>query len=231
MIFECAKSRNGTLTVIGLAFLLIAGCGGAVFNPSFVNTVNGGVFPVTPGPTTGFILVRVANETNDPLEFVVTIQGEIPRRNDDGSFVMDEAGNILTETVRRTVRLQTTPNGRANDAGVLFPCQQELVTFIGLGENLLPTDAAAFVGGAGAGGETGFGITVGDLNPLSYAENNFDCGDTVIFRALQDSRAAGGISLQSYLLPGSEQPSEFSGLSTFENYEQFLETQIPEGGP
>lgn len=226
----CVNLAMCAVPAIGIG--LLAGCNAnALLNPSFVNTVEGGVFPVTPGPNTGFVLIRVANETNDALEFVVTIEIDVPRRNEDGSFVIDGDGNVLTESVRRTVRLQTVPNGRANDAGVLFDCTRQRISLVGLGENLLPTDAAVFVGGGGAGGETGFGIAAGDLNPLSFAANNFDCGDTIIFRALQNTQAAGGISLQSYVSPGSEQPSEFSGQSTFEIYEQFLESQIVESGP
>lgn len=217
----------------GLAVALaLGGCGGvSLLNPAFTNTISGGVFPVTPGPSAGFILVRVANETTDTMEFVVTVEKQVPRRNNDGTFVIDANGNVLTETERRTVRLVTAPNGRANDAGVLFDCKRELVTLVGLGENLLPTDAAAFVGGAGAGGVVGFGIPVGNLNPLSYFDNNFDCGDTIIFRALRNTSVAGGVSLQSYLLPGSEQPSSVTGPNTFVNYEQFLESQIREDEP
>ena len=95
----------------------------------------------------------------------------------------------------------------------------------------MPTDAAVFVGGEGAGGAAGFGVTAGDLYPLLQSENNFDCGDTVIFQAVRSSGSAGGVALQSLLLPNSEQPDSYSGADTFVNYDQFLESQVSEEGP
>jgi hypothetical protein len=113
--------------------------------------------------------------------------------------------------------------------GVLFTCEESPVTIIGLGENLLPTDSAVLVGATGGG--TGFGVKAGDLNPLLLEANNFDCGDTVIFQAFLSASVPGGVGLQSFLLPSSEQPSEFSGPDTFQNWQQFLESQIREEEP
>jgi hypothetical protein len=84
------------------------------------------------------------------------------------------------------------------------------------------------VGGEGAGGATGIGVRAESLNALSLAEGDFNCGDTVIFRAIVQTGLAGGIKLQSFLLPGYEQPRDFSGPSTFVNFQQFLETQVSE---
>ncbi len=228
------SSSCGLSCLLAVLLLGFAGCGNlTLVNPAFENTVSGGVFPLTPGPLAGFLLVRVKNETIDPIEFVVTIQQEVPRRNEDGTLVPspDPDGGVLSETERKTVFLDTSPNGQGSDIGVLFPCAEVLITFVGLGENLLSTDAAAFVGGGGAGGATGFGIPVGSLNPLSFQANNFDCGDTIIFRALQSVGVPGGVSIQPNLLPADEQPSEFSGPSTFVNYEEFLESQVREDEP
>ena len=161
----------------------------------------------------------------------LTIEREVLVVDEDGDFQLDDMGAFVTRPERRTVRLTTSPVGIANDLGVLFPCGQSPVTLIGLGENLLPTDAAVFVGGQGPAGTTGFGVTAEGVNPLSLAAGNFNCGDTVIFRAFRNLGVAGGIGLQTFLLPGSEQPSVFSGPSTFENFEQFLESQIRESEP
>jgi hypothetical protein len=213
------------------AVLLATGCGSGVFNPAFVNTLVGGVVPVTPGPAAAFVLVRCVNETNQGVEFIVTIEREVLVLDEDGDYQVDDDGNWLTETVRRTVRLTTQATGTARELGTLFPCDTSPVTYVGLGENLLPTDAAVYVGGEGTGGAAGYGVAAGDLNPLQLAIGNFNCGDTIIFRAYQAIGVAGGVGLQSLLLPGSEQPESFSGPSTFENLERFLEEQVRENEP
>jgi hypothetical protein len=71
-------------------------------------------------------------------------------------------------------------------------------------------------------------VPAGDLNPLLLEVGNFNCGDTIIFRAFVSTGAVGGVALQSFLLPGSEQPSIFRGPNTFVNLEQFLESQVRE---
>lgn len=216
-----------------IAVLLTVGCGGetTLFNSAAINTFVGGETPVTPGPGASFILVRVINETSQVAEFIVTIERDVLVRDEDGNFQVDEQNNFITRPERETVRLITSPTGNANELGVLFPCSESPVTLIGLGEDLLPTNAAVFVGGAGAGGAGGFGVTADSLNPLSLAAGNFNCGDSVIFLAFLSRGVAGGVGLQSFLLPGSEQPSIFNGPDTFVNFERFLESQVREDEP
>jgi len=67
------------------------------------------------------------------------------------------------------------------------------------------------------------------MESLLISEGNFNCGDTIIFNAFRSSGVAGGVALNAFLLPGSEQPSIFSGPDTFVNYQQFLESQVQEG--
>ncbi len=81
------------------------------------------------------------------------------------------------------------------------------------------------------GGAAGFGVSAANLNPLQLFAGNFNCGDTIIFRAFRSTGLAGGVSLQSFLLPGSEQPSVFGGPSTFLNYAELLESQVREEEP
>ena len=221
------------VSACGLSGLCPAGCGADAgwLNPAFVNTFTGGIVPLTPGPSTAAILVRCVNETDETVEFIITIERLELVADDQGNPQYDEdAEEWVTRPTRQTVRLATSPGGLASDMGILFSCQESPVTHIGLGEDLLPTDAAILVGGT-AGGATGVGVKVGDLNPLQLAANNFDCGDTVIFRAFRSTSVVGGVALQSFLLPGSEQPSAFSGPSTFRNWEQFLESQVREEEP
>jgi len=208
-----------------------AGCGTSVLNPAFINTVSGGQFPVTPGPSAKFVLVRALNETGVPVEFFVTIEREVLRVDDQGDFVLDDQGNFATDPVRESVRILTGSTGLSTDIGVLFPCGTSPVTLVGLGENLLPTDRHIAVGGGGAGGATGVGVTVENLNPLSLAASNFNCGDTIIYRAFRSTGTPGGVLVSTFLLPGSEQPFDFSGPSTFVEFQDLLDSPTGSAGP
>ncbi len=207
---------------------ICAGCGNGIFNPAFVNTFSGGVFPLTPGPGADFVLVRVVNETSQVAEFTVTIERDVIEVDDDGNPLVDDDGNLITRPLRETKRLTTTNVSPANELGVLFDCSTSPINIVGLGENLLPTDAAVFIGGGGTGGMVGFGIPASTVNPLSRAAGNFGCGDTIIFRAILSTGVTGGVRIESFRLPGSTQPSNFSGPSTFVNLQAFLESQTPE---
>ncbi|MGB2986354.1 MAG: hypothetical protein WBE26_10770 [Phycisphaerae bacterium] len=233
--------RSDVAARIGLAMLLslglpATGCGlsAGIFNPAFINTLVGGQVPVTPGPGAAFILVRCINETGEAARFILTIQRDELTLNDDGTYRIDpDTGEFITVSVRERYEPQTTADGLGREIGMLFPCGESPVTHIGLGKNLLPTDTAVFVGGEGVGGAAGFGVAAGNLYPLQFDEagGNFNCGDTVIFRAFRSSGVAGGVGLQSFLLPGSQQPSIFTGPSTFVNLEELIESQIREEEP
>jgi hypothetical protein len=223
-------NRTGWLGIGAVGILLLASaCGGdaQLFNTAFLNTILGGQLPLTPGPGAAFVFVRVVNDTTQVAEFIVTTERPVLVQDSDGNFIVDSQGNFLTDTKpeRKTVRLITAVNGLGAQLGVVFPCNVTPVTVIGLGENLLPTDAAIFLGGEGSGGVGGFGVSVGDLNPLRMDAGNFNCGDTVIFRAFRNSGVPGGVALQVFLLPGSEQPDIFTGPDTFVNLANFLESQ------
>ena len=215
----------GALGLLALA----AACGSTatVFNPAFLNELYGGQVPVTPGPGAAFVLVRALNETDQDVEFIVTIEREVLIEDDDGNFQQDDQGNFITQPKRESLSLLTSAASQAAQAGVLFSCSPSPVTLVGLGEDLQPTDAAVFVGGEGAGGAAGFGVPAGNLNPLSLEVGNFNCGDTIIFRAFVSTGVVGGVALQVYLLPGSEQPDEFNGPDTFVNLSNYLESQVP----
>ena len=221
------KVFQSTAVVAGFVVL---GCGNPVafFNPSFVNLTSGGVFPLTPGPGADFVLVRVLNETLTNAEFIVTIERDVFQRDDEGNVILDEFGNPLTVAVRETKRLTTLVAAPGNEMGVLFECSTSPINLIGLGENLLPNDAAVFLGGGGAGFAAGSGVAVGDFQALSRLVNppNFVCGDTVVFRAIVSSSNVGTVKLESFLLPGFEQPDQFVGPNTFVNYQNFLESQL-----
>ncbi len=219
--------------VVAIALVMSGGCGGAEawLNPAFVNTFIGGQFPVTPGPSSAYVLVRVKNETLQNAEFIVTYEQEVIEADDDGNFLYDDFGNPVTRIERTTTRLSTFPDAPANDSGLLVDCSVFPVQRIGLGETLLGEDAAVLIGGAGPGGAGGVRVTAQTLNPLSLLAGNFNCGDTVIFRAFRSTGVAGGVALQSFVQPGSEQPGAFSGPSTFVSYDQVLELHQREDEP
>lgn len=231
LIKQLPKRSRHARSALAVLALLASGCGTGVFNPAFVNTVSGGQFPVTPGPSAAFVLVRALNETGTPVEFFVTIERERLRLDDEGNFVFDDQGNFATDPARETVRVLTGATGLSADMGVLFPCGTEPVTLVGLGANLLPTDRHIAVGGGGAGGATGVGITVENLNPLSLASSNFNCGDTIIYRAFRSTGTPGGVLVSTFLLPGSEQPFDFSGPSTFLEFQDLQDTPSDEAAP
>ncbi len=219
--------------IVGMAFvvgcLFLSSCGG-IFNPAFVNTVSGGQFPLTPGPEASFILVRVVNETAQNAEFIVTIERDVIQRDDEGNPEIDDAGIVITRAERETKRLQTVSTAPGNELGVLFSCKESPINVIGLGDNLLPTDAALFLGTAGGAGGGGFGVPAESVDPLVREVGNFACGDTVVFRAILSRQTAGGVVVESFLLSGFNQPSVFEGPNTFVNLESFLESQVAEDG-
>lgn len=202
----------GALMISGT---LICGCNVGFLNPAFANTLTGAVVPLTPGPESSFVLVRVINETGVSVEFVVTAERE---------ELIDEGNAIITQTIKETVRLLTFPIGQAQELGVLLDCTPG-ITRIGLGENLDQpgTDAGIFIN-AEVGGIAGAGVPV-DVAPL-VSPGNFVCGDTVIFRAFTSTGNVGGVKVQTALLDFQSQPSQFIGPDTFLNARRFLELQI-----
>lgn len=233
------RMDSGKLFYVG-AFsmaLLAAGCGTvSLFNQPFLNTIVGGEFPITPGPNAAFVFVRVVNQLDQAADFIVTIERESILLDDDGFAVIDDNGNPQTFTSIETVRLRTFPVDLANEAGTLFQCSTSAVRRVGLGENLLPNDAAIFVL-TGLQPDSfeigvGFGVTAEGLNPLEWEANNFECGDTIVFRAIPAAGqgTSGNVRIETLLYPGTEEPGIFNGPSTFANYSNFLDTFVTDEG-
>lgn len=234
------RTQGILVGLLSLAVLSLGCDNASFFNPGFLNQVQGGVFPVTPGPGAAFVLVRVHNDTGNVADFIVTIERRVLVVDEEGNAQFDDNGELLTREEMQTVRLRTFPVALANDTGVLFTCEESPVIRVGLGEDLLPGDAAAFIiedYNEGAAIQTGgFGVAAEGLNPLVLDAgdvSNFNCGDTIIFRAFTSSGTgtAGNIKFQAFLQPGSEQPSLFGGPNTFVNYADFLEDQMREDEP
>jgi hypothetical protein len=226
---------------VGLAAAVFAaGCGidATLFNPQFLNTLGDNFYPSTPGPNASFVFVRVINETDSAVEFVVTAEKEVRVLDEDGNVQFDDEGNVLSRLELETVRLRTLPELSVNQTGVLFPCSVNAIRRVGLGESLLPGDAAALVTDD-YNAETnvigvGFGVP-SNINPLSEIDGNFACGDTVIFQAFSrsavGSTSGGDIYFSSFVDYSADNPGTFDGPDTFANYERFLQTQVREDEP
>ena len=184
----------GATSFIGVWIVGLTGCGddaAAIFNRSFINTLTASEFPLAPRPENGFVLVRVVNSAQDPIRFLV-------------------------------VELFTQPGANVNEAGVLFECSpEEPILRIGLGRNLNKpqSDPALFVGGVAAG-TPGFGVP-SNKNPLSSEDGLFQCGDTVIFRAIVSTNSVGGFRVESFVIPWESQPEDV-GKDTFGSVRRFL---------
>lgn len=218
--------RRNKRSVLLVVFSLGAGalgCGATAtfFNPSFLNYVTGGVIPLTPGPSSGFLLVRARNNTADAIEFIVTIEREVEVIPDPG---VDTP--ITTAIEQETFRLITIPDNLANDVGILFDCP---VTRVGLGEDIdrPAEEPGLFVGTETGGFIQGFGVP-GNVNPLDARIGNFTCGDTVIFEASTSVGAVGNISVASFVLPAEGQPATVSGPDTFNNARSLVDQFAPE---
>ena len=191
------------LAVVPVAWL---GCGpnATVLNPAFVNFAVGGIVPLAPTSASGFVMVRVINNTASNIRFVVSAERSVE--------ITDDAGVITVETQKETRRLQTFPVNLANEVGVLFDCP---VDRIGLGEELdFPATEPGLFIGAIPGEQEGFGVP-GNVNPLDSRVGNFACGDTVIFQASTQAGTIGNLAVQTFRLSGADQVE--TGITTFVN--------------
>ena len=85
----------------------VVGCGENVsfLNPTFLNTLEGGQFPISPGPGADFVLVRVKNSTiNTPISFTVTAEITRAARDENGDIQLNEFGDVVTEMVLESHR-------------------------------------------------------------------------------------------------------------------------------
>jgi hypothetical protein len=205
------------LTVVLLAASAgwTSGCGenAYILNRSFVNYTQGGVFPLAPGQSSGFNLIRLVNLTDNPVQFIVTVE----------RFVVAQEGEEETTQVEtQTYQLDTFPNGLTNEVGLLVNCGS---IRIGLGENLnFPQDEPGLYVGVSAGTDeiiAGFGVPA-RVNPLDARAGNYGCGDTLIFQAARQDGVPGNIAVKSYVLPAASQPTEYSGPDTFNNARSLL---------
>ncbi|MBN1511320.1 MAG: hypothetical protein JXB13_04845 [Phycisphaerae bacterium] len=204
------------VVVLGASAAWTAGCGeNATFlNSSFINYTQGGVIPLAPGQASGFNLIRLVNQTDNPIQFIVTVERYV---------IVEEGGEETAQVQTQTYQLDTYPNGLTNEVGLLVDCGS---VRIGLGENLnFPEDEPGLFIGVDAGTDeiiTGFGVPA-RVNPLDARAGNYSCGDTLIFQATTQVGVPGNIAVKSYVLLGATQPTEYSGPDTFNNARSLLD--------
>lgn len=210
-----SRKRFVLLTVIAVVSAgTWNGCNSALFfNPAFINSATGEIFPLTPGDRAAFVLVRGNNTTQSSIEFVVSAERLVPDEDDP---------NVMNP-VLVTYHLLTQPTAQANDLGVLLDCP---VSRVGLGEDTIdqPQSEPGLFVGATAVGAGGFGVPP-NINPLSADFGNFDCGDTIVYQASTAGGAVGGVIVASFVLDDAGQPDPPSGLDTFVNARSLIEEQ------
>lgn len=200
---KCTPMKNTRRrSLVGLLVLGAAaplGCfDPTIFNPGFVNTFQGGLFPLVPGEEVGLLLVRVVNSTDQTMSFRVTIERPA---------VVVDVNTGASVTAFETTELFTEPGTLSSEAGVLFECTADNpITRLGLGENLNQpsSEPGLFVGVMGDLTQ-GFGVPP-NINPLRRDNDDFRCGDTVIFNAFSSANAPGGFKVQAFVLPHERQP-------------------------
>jgi hypothetical protein len=216
-----SKRRLAALLILGPA--VVWGCSqeATLFSDTFRNFSEGDVVPLTPGAASELVMVRLINDTDQAIEFVVTAERQV--------LVVDDEGNAVIESTDETVRLPTLPLESANEVGALFDCP---VTRVGLGEDIdRPTsEPGLFVQPAGQAADIsqGFGVP-SNMLPLDSRVGNFGCGDTIVIRAIESQGQVGSLKVQSFVLPWTTQPDTFLGPHTFNNVRIFLEQQVFEG--
>lgn len=192
-------SSRHPLILASLTATLLTGC----LNPSFVNNVGGGggVVPLAPGDTP-FVQILVVNATES---YIVDVTfGFTPAF--EGSNSLTVAG-IMPE----------------QQAGVVLPCP---VTQLGLGDpSSLSTPAVVLT----LADDSKVNIPAGAFPFTVMGNEDFVCGDTVVFTVAESSTTGYGISISSGRVLGSTQTGPFSGPDTFAILEQLITAIDPPG--
>jgi hypothetical protein len=161
-------------------------------NPEQVNAAVGGLYPTAPGDTP-FVLVRLINDTNASLDTVISI--------DQGS------------TVTRTIVVDDLTPG-IRELGYLIPWPFLRVSLGALDSPFTPSITGTFGGGGS--------IAVPFGQPALAAGQQFDEGDTVIFRITGDIRTPSSVVVSSGLIDGATQTGPLSRADTFRTVELLL---------
>jgi len=156
-------------------------------NPAFLAELGTPISPIAPGDEP-FLVVRCLNMTDQRVVFFPSWASV------DGTLVLG-APNI----------------GPGTDVGFALPCAEgSPVERITLGDIENPTTASAWI--------VFDDFTRQELVPFTKILQigvDYECGDVVVFAAVQDNTNASGYSIIYGVIDGSRQPDEFSGALTY----------------
>ncbi|HSW44953.1 MAG TPA: hypothetical protein VLM89_05235 [Phycisphaerae bacterium] len=167
--------------------------GAGCLSPELVNQTVGGLYPTAPGDQP-FVAVRVINETSSILD--------IPIVYDDGSV----------PTYRYLIQA-LTPMGR--DTGIVLEWPIMRVAVGDLDNPYLPQIVAYYSNGATSG--VFFG------HHALQAGVDFERGDTIIFRFVEDSRSPAYIRVDPGRIAGSSQQGTFSRGDPFQRLQLLMQ--------
>ncbi len=186
------RSKKRCGAVVLLSLLL--GCTSGEILPGF--EIGPASVPVAPGDTP-FVMIRCLNGSG-----IFAIDFLIQTESTTSSGLATGGGNLL--------------NVRSNggDASLILPCPVDRIT---LG-NLNDPNAIGFR--VGIPGQQKIEV-VWAQDPL-VAGFSYNCGDTVIFQAIDDQNSSGGILVSTGLIGGASQTGPFTGPDTFANLEALL---------
>lgn len=170
-------------------------------DPGLVNIVTqGAIFPIAPGDANKFVVVKCVNLTRNLLvDF----------------FPSAEIRDVQTlETARVDFDLRNV-SFDGGVAGAVLECPLVRIT---LGSLDQPELVNGFAVGPAAQGKVGIPFTA---NPL--IENvNYSCGDLVLFVAVDDPTAAGGVSIQTGVVSAASLPPP--AIDTYGRLRSLLES-------
>ena len=93
------RGRFPRASILGVLACWVAGCNSnaTLFSDTFRNFTSGDVVPLTPGPASELVLVRLINETLNVVEFVVTAERQVLFIDDQGSPVIESTDSARSE--------------------------------------------------------------------------------------------------------------------------------------
>lgn len=176
--------RVGALGIAAVLFLCAtAALSVNCINPDLLNTAtSGAAVPLAPGPANDFVMIQVVNNSSFFLDALVNV--DVP----DAAALTNNF-----ETLFGNIR----PNG--GDAGAILRCP---VDRVGLGD-LDDLSSLGFRAGLTPIGKVG--VSWGNTPLVSGF--NYVCGDTILFVAINDASANGGVRIDAGIISGAAQPA------------------------
>jgi hypothetical protein len=166
-------------------------------NVGLVGIGGGPSVPVAPGDTP-FVLVRCVNASSQfTVEFLIEVDTPLAEQG-------APTGGELT----------VSPGG---NSGQVFQCPVDRITLGSFTDEGAVGYRTSFPGGPQID-------LVWDQDPL-VSGFSYNCGDTVVFMAVDNTNMPGGVEIVAGLIGGADQTGPFSGPDTYENLLQLLASE------